>query len=221
MKELFKLLPQSITSFLNGKEIQKIDLGRSGCQVFYVKKFGFLKVSDDPDRLMSEKDRCLWLENRANAPKVLDFGQCLAEDNAMPSRAFLLTSEVKGLPLCDKSFLETPDYLIGLISEAMAAFHAIDAVDCPFLAEGCGTDFKTDTPTLCHGDFCLPNILYDGKTLGFVDVGGMGRCEPWLDHAWALWSLDYNLKTDAYRPALLRAFGIEFDEEKYRYYTAM
>ena len=74
---------------------------------------------------------------------------------------------------------------------------------------------------LLHGDFCLPNILYDGKAFGFIDLGDMGRGDPWLDYAWCLWSLDYNLKTSRYRKLMLEKLGIDFDEARYlRYITS-
>lgn len=229
-----KLLPQRVMQKIGGREIQKIDLGRSGCEVYYVKNYGYIKISADIDSLTSEKDRCLWLENRVIAPQVLDFGKCTYFEENTPSRAFLLTSEVKGLPLCDEGFISEPRRLIALLSEAMALFHSLDTKDCPFIAEGCAEYFennennennengengeKPEKLLLCHGDFCLPNILYDGKHLGFVDLGGMGKGDPWLDYAWSLWSLDYNLKTEAFRPELLKALGIEFNEKKYRRY---
>jgi len=229
MEYFHKLLPQRLLQKLGGRDIQRINLGRSGCEVYYVKNYGYIKISADVERLTSEKDRCLWLENRVIAPQVLDFGKYLCHDENIPSRAFLLTSEVKGLPLCDESFLRDPRRLIFLLSEAITVFHAVDATDCPFLAEECPKYFdnhenaekteKAERSPLCHGDFCLPNVLYDGRDLGFVDLGGMGKGDPWLDYAWALWSLDYNLKTKSFRPALLKALGIEFDEDKYRRYV--
>ena len=212
-------LPKNILLILENKEIQKIDLGRSGSEVYYIKNFGYLKVSDDVPSLTSEKNRCLWLENRLNTPRVLEFGEYSSLDGKSPTRAFLLTTEVKGLPLCDERFLNEPERLIALLSEAMAEFHRVDASDCPFDAEGVEGDCQN--PLLCHGDFCLPNIVCDGARLGFVDLGHMGKGDPWLDYAWCLWSLDYNLKTSAYRKQMLKALGVEFDEEKYQKYTAM
>ena len=93
--------------------------------------------------------------------------------------------------------------------EAVALLRRVDAADCPFQSEGEGTAFV-------HGDCCLPNVMiYRGKVSGFVDLGQAGRGDPWQDYAWCLWSLDYNLKTDAYRERLLQRLGIALDEEKY------
>ena len=222
MKNLQTILPTRVFKAIGDKKIRKIDLGRSGVSVFKIENYGYLKIGSGSDCLTDEKNRCLWLENRAVAPKVIDFGRCLCHDETVPLREFLLISEVKGLPLCDESFLCDPCRLVSLIGEAMATFHAIDASDCPFIAEGCSENFENiKNPLLCHGDFCLPNILYDGTTLGFVDLGGMGKGDAWLDYAWALWSLDYNLKTDAFRPLLLKTLNIEFDLNQYQFYTSL
>ncbi len=222
MDFLQNILPQRVLKKIVGKNIQRISLGRSGFEVFHIDRYGYIKVSADADALSCEKDRCLWLENRLIAPRVLDYGKCFGKYGNTSSRAFLLTSEVMGLPLCDESFLREPRRLIEMLGEAMALFHAMDATDCPFIAEGCQDDLENALKVvLCHGDFCLPNILFDGKNFGFVDLGGMGKGDPWLDYAWCLWSLDYNLKTAVFRPYLLQTLGIEFDKEKYGIYTAM
>lgn len=221
MYGLSEILPHRVATLLQNRKVRRVELGRSGFEVFHLENYGYLKVGSDIKCLTDEKNRCLWLENRVVAPQVVDFGTCSREDENRSSRGFLLTTEVKGLPLCDESLLRDPRRLVSLIAEAMATFHAIDASSCPFIAEGCvGISDSIQNPLLCHGDFCLPNILFDGKTLGFVDLGGMGKGDAWLDYAWALWSLDYNLKTDAFRESLLKTLGIEFNAEKYGFYTA-
>lgn len=65
---------------------------------------------------------------------------------------------------------------------------------------------KTDT--LLHGDYCLPNIMLDDwKFSGFIDLGGGGVGDRHFDLFWGLWSLEFNLKTDAYRERFLDAYG--------------
>ncbi|MCL1787291.1 MAG: aminoglycoside 3'-phosphotransferase [Defluviitaleaceae bacterium] len=62
--------------------------------------------------------------------------------------------------------------------------------------------------TLLHGDFCLPNIMLDNwKFSGFIDLDGGGVGDRHVDIFWALWSLWYNLKTDAYRDRFIDAYG--------------
>lgn len=68
---------------------------------------------------------------------------------------------------------------------------------------------------LVHGDYCLPNIiLKDWKPSGLIDLGGAGIGDRHFDIFWGLWTLIYNLKTDAYSNRFLDAYGrdkIDFD----------
>lgn len=62
--------------------------------------------------------------------------------------------------------------------------------------------------TVLHGDYCLPNIMlqnFRGKHV--IDVGEGGVGDRHFDLFWGLWSLSYNLKTDAYRDEFLSSYG--------------
>lgn len=62
--------------------------------------------------------------------------------------------------------------------------------------------------TLLHGDYCLPNIMLDGwRFTGFIDLDNAGVGDRHIDLFWGVWSLQYNLKTDAYRDRFLDAYG--------------
>lgn len=62
--------------------------------------------------------------------------------------------------------------------------------------------------TLLHGDYCLPNIMLDNwKRSGFIDVGCGGIGDRHIDLFWGIWSLSYNLKTNAYHDRFLDAYG--------------
>lgn len=61
---------------------------------------------------------------------------------------------------------------------------------------------------LIHGDFCLPNIIADnGAFSAFIDLGLAGAGDRHIDIYWALWSLQFNLKTDKYSDYFLDAYG--------------
>jgi len=188
-------------------------IGRSENAVFSLGGEYYIKFSRDTLSLKAEKDRAIWLENKVIAPRVVDYREYTDDCG---KGGYLLTTAVKGIRACDEVFLRSPDRLIHRLAEAMAVFHALDSASCPFFAERSDHEEKT---TVCHGDFCLPNILFTERSQGFVDVGELGKGDPWLDYAWCLWSLDCNLKTPLYRPKLLKALGIEFDEARYRRYT--
>ena len=67
---------------------------------------------------------------------------------------------------------------------------------------------------LLHGDYCLPNVMLDNwKFSGFIDVGRGGMGDRHIDLFWGIWTLGFNLKTDAYSGRFLDAYGRE-DVEK-------
>ncbi len=64
--------------------------------------------------------------------------------------------------------------------------------------------------TLLHGDFCLPNFMMDNwRFTGFIDLGNGGVGDRHIDLFWGAWTLNYNLKTDAYRDRFFDAYGRE------------
>jgi len=67
-----------------------------------------------------------------------------------------------------------------------------------------------------HGDYCLPNIIMqDFRLTGFVDLGYGGVGDRHWDLFWGLWTLNYNLKTDAYSDDFLDAYGrSELDKDR-------
>ena len=62
--------------------------------------------------------------------------------------------------------------------------------------------------TLLHGDYCLPNVLFDNRTFsGFIDLGNGGVGDRHVDLFWGAWTLRFNLKTDSYRQRFFDAYG--------------
>ena len=75
---------------------------------------------------------------------------------------------------------------------------------------------------LIHGDACLPNILQQaGHFSAFIDLAMAGAGDRHIDLYWALWSLGYNLKTEAYGDLFLDLYGREkVSEEKLKVVAA-
>ena len=64
------------------------------------------------------------------------------------------------------------------------------------------------TDTLLHGDYCLPNIMLDNwRFSAFIDLGNGGVGDRHIDVFWGIWTLLFNLKTDAYCSRFLDAYG--------------
>lgn len=61
---------------------------------------------------------------------------------------------------------------------------------------------------LLHGDYCLPNIILDKwRFSGFVDLDCAGVGDRHIDLFWGVWTLFYNLKTNAYYDRFLDVYG--------------
>ena len=75
--------------------------------------------------------------------------------------------------------------------------------------------------TLIHGDACLPNIIqFNGNFISFIDCNMSGLGDKHIDLYWAIWSLNYNLKTDAYTDLFLDLYGREKISETILYLIA-
>lgn len=69
--------------------------------------------------------------------------------------------------------------------------------------------------TLIHGDPCLPNVIQkNGSFTSFIDFDMSGVGDKHIDLYWAIWSLQYNLKTNAYTDLFLDLYGRQnFNED--------
>ena len=76
---------------------------------------------------------------------------------------------------------------------------------------------------LIHGDACLPNMMMkNGKIVSFIDFAVSGAGDRHIDLFWALWSLQFNLRTEKYADDFLDAYGrADVDEEKIRAVSAL
>ena len=76
--------------------------------------------------------------------------------------------------------------------------------------------------TLLHGDYCLPNVIYDGwQFCKFIDVDSGGVGDRHVDLFWGAWTLFFNLHTDEYRDRFFDAYGRDrVDEDKLRIIAA-
>lgn len=203
-----KNFPQTLKPYLEGKKVTKITKAhRSGDLVYKIENMYILKVSKNIERLTKEKNANDYLKDYLNVSHSILF---FVEDNT----AYYLKSNVQGIPLVSKKFLKNPDLLVYLLAEAIKLFHNTIIDNCII------KNSSSTGEVLVHGDFCLPNIII-GKNnkIGFIDLEDAGLGDPWIDYAWAIWSLEYNLKTTKYKEKLLNLLNIEFDQKKYNMYT--
>lgn len=201
------MLPNRINEIIKDSQIKEItDFHRSGDLVYSISNKYILKISEDILRLENEFNKDEWLYNYNISSKPIAF---IIENN----KAYYLREYIAGDNLCIDKYINQPLLLIDLLVEAINILHNTNVIDKKHII-----DSKYNT--LIHGDLCLPNILInDNKVVGFIDLGDAGIGDPWIDYAWCIWSLEYNLKTKEYTSILLDKLGIEFDEEKFNKYT--
>jgi aminoglycoside phosphotransferase len=80
------------------------------------------------------------------------------------------------------------------------------------------------TPIFAHGDYCLPNVLVDPDRLtlsGFIDWGGAGISDRYLDLALAARSITFNLGA-AWVSPFFAAYGLaEFDPARIAFFQTL
>ncbi|MCK2215473.1 APH(3'') family aminoglycoside O-phosphotransferase [Actinomadura sp. ATCC 31491] len=84
---------------------------------------------------------------------------------------------------------------------------------------------EAEQAVVCHGDLCLPNIIVDPRTLrvsGFVDLGRLGRADPYADLALLLTNAreTWTGQEQARRAdeAFAARYGITLDPGRLRFY---
>jgi kanamycin kinase len=74
---------------------------------------------------------------------------------------------------------------------------------------------------VCHGDYCLPNVMISGgEVTGFLDLGELCVADRWRDLAVATWSVTWNLGP-GFEDLFLASYGIERDERAQTFYRLL
>lgn len=85
-------------------------------------------------------------------------------------------------------------------------------------------------PVLSHGDFCLPNVFFDGDDVsGYIDIGNSGVGDKWRDISLCYRSLKNNMDGgyggkvyDNFNPDILfNELGMEPNRERLRYWLLL
>ena len=127
---------------------------------------------------------------------------------------WLVTRAIPGEDCLYAPYLEDPGRLSALLGELLRQLHETDPTGCPV------TDLNSSlypshpglltSRVLCHGDYCLPNVmLHNWQFSGYIDVGQGGIGDRHIDLYWGCWSLLYNLKEEKWCSRFLDAYGRE------------
>jgi len=198
--------------------------------------------------LAAERDRMRWAEGRLPVPHVLHHGgdathQWLltaaidgtsAVDDALrahPQRLAPLLGQAlrlfHSIPWQDCPFDGRLDVVLPDIRQRLADGRGDP--DWVFRAHGNRTArealtfLESSRPdpedlVVCHGDYCVPNVLIrDWRLAGFVDLGALVIADRWRDIAVALWSVTHNLGP-GWEDLFLNSYGIARDPAKIAYY---
>jgi len=207
------MLDSKIEGILAARDAAEVvEIGRSDSEVL---RFGsmFLKIAPLGKLKRAAVMQEYFWKKGLSAP--------LAAFSQDGGRDYLLVEAVPGKS--GVALLDRPEWLAERLGEAVRALHEIDASDCPLAdvnemalelyARENGRAFPGDASALrkdalVHGDCCLPNVFFSERGFsGFIDLGEGGLGDRHFDLFWALWSLQYNLKTDAYAARFLDAYG--------------
>jgi aminoglycoside phosphotransferase len=150
--------------------------------------------------LRDETMRLEWLGGRLPVPKVVGSG-------SRGGYEFLLTESVSGIPAHERSGGWSRQEVASLVGRALKEFHSLSIVDCPFRHRVVGPTSDEDE-VLVHGDYCLPNVLFDADGCHYLDVGEAGVGDRYIDIVAAIWSLRYNYGKGSVRN-LLDGYGLQ------------
>ena len=146
----------------------------------------FPKYQDDPKRLC---DTTALLLRQLHE---LDFQDCPVKNRCESYVTIAQRNHEAGF--CDLNLLPEQDW--GFSSAEEAWMIVTENANC------------LENDTLLHGDYCLPNIMLDDwQFTGFIDVGRGGIGDRHIDVFWGSWTLNFNLKTNAYYDRFLDAYG--------------
>ncbi|NLG38109.1 MAG: aminoglycoside 3'-phosphotransferase [Clostridiales bacterium] len=233
---MLSFLPETLSPMLRGGRFTPIAEGCSPARVYRVTDAAvfpdcFLKIDiPRPRGLDREAAACIWLRGRFPAPEVLYFGEA-------GGNLYLLTTALTGQGACFGENARQPERMARMLARALSRLHQLSCADCPLDnsapalleyartrispsasdPEGCSALTlhreltavqPPDEPVFCHGDFCLPNVLFEnGELTGIIDLGDAGAGNRHLDLSQCCWSLRHNFGEERFADAFLDEYG--------------
>jgi kanamycin kinase len=252
MDALIDTLPRELREFLSGAGLTDCSCSQEAAVVFADKDGGYFLKSAAKGALARENLMTRYMHEKGLAAKVIAYvseerdylltervpgRDCTAPEHlAQPERLCDMLAEclvvlhgedTAGCPVPNETELYLKAAELNMRLERYNKNHFPDsfgyatAEEAWNVVEAKGHLLKTDT--LLHGDYCLPNVMLDGwQFSGFIDLDSGGVGDRHVDIFWALWSLEFNLKTDRYRQRFIDAYGRDrVDEEMLRIVAAV
>lgn len=256
MKDLH--LPADLRAILGDDPYTVDSVGCSGSKVLMFQD-KVLKIRPDSDEARTEHTILLWLEGRLPAPRCLfhaledgtDYllmtriqGKMACDEGYMKRDkgryvVRLLADALKRLWQVDAGDCPVRQTLS---KDLALARQAVEEGKAEYSGRGGFADdrallkwLEANQPAqedlvFSHGDYCMPNVLFDGDALaGYIDLGNMGVADRWEDIAMVHRSLRNNFSgvfggqvyPDFDPDWLFEELGIPFDAEKFRFYDLL
>ncbi len=117
-------LPDTIKSLIGEEEYKLDEMGMSDSTVIlFLDKV--LKIQTINQESENEHNVMAWLQNKLPVPKILGF----TRDE---KRNYLLMTKVPGKMACDSKYLNNPEHLITLLTNALRMLWELDISNCPY-----------------------------------------------------------------------------------------
>ena len=258
-KELLDTLPPSIRSRLAHQSYVVDDIGRSGSTVLTFEDT-VLKIEAFTPETELTVQVMEWMAQRLPAPRILDFVVSDDKSYLLMSRIpgkmscdevflenpepmvkllaeglkMLWRTDITGCPrertILDDLARARQKVSEGRVDPEVFAAEA-DGFDSPeSLLAWLETHVPEYDPVVCHGDYCMPNILLEnGAVSGFIDLAHAGisdRCSDIYDCFWSL-TANFNgtfggkVYEDFDPRSLFPHLGIDIDEDKLKFYQLL
>ena len=168
----------------------------------------FMEHPKELFKLLTEALHMLWSVDISGCPSIRDLDADLKEAKFRIENNLVDVSDAEPTTFGEGGMFENPEELYQWLVDNQPDFE----------------------PVLSHGDFCLPNILFEnGKISGFIDVGDAGVGDKWKDIALCYRSLKHNsdgtfggvIYPDFNPEGLFEELGIEPNWDKINYYILL
>lgn len=229
--------PPDLADLLSDFSLIPITVGMSGSRVYQAGPY-MLKTTSAYSTAEQEAERLRWLDGILPVPEVVwndrDYllmtrmdgkplhelpisGHAAAELLGNAVRMWHLTQmEDRRYSTTNRDWLELVRVRVQNHEVDQAEFEEMfaDRTPADLLSEAESLWQENNENTLIHGDFCMPNILFEGDSVvGFVDAGWACFGDPYHDLALAERSLRHNFG-DGHADAFWKAYGIRERNER-------
>lgn len=215
------------------REWTPVTMGSSGARVF--RGTGVhVKIAAVAD-LAAERTALDWLSGTGiPAPRVVEYG-------AADGYEWLATTTLPGRSAAEDWPAHQRTAVIRAVAGALRTLHAVPPAGCPLdrrlavrLAEIGDATAEASRPgtedlVVCHGDFCLPNVLLDPETTavtGILDVARLGVADRFTDLALMARSIGNAELNPQYGLSFVDEFlaaygGVSLDDGRIAYYQLL